>query len=229
MVELHARWLGFVDYLIGLRAHETDLLENGMRQTIFGMEHPLTITLGKRADPLKDIRASVMVLKSRSAQIVAVDRGGQATLHNPGQLVIYPHIHLPTWGLGVREYVHRLQEATLRLLVDYGVVATTVEREPGLYTERGKIAFFGLRIQNGWSSHGLALNVYNSLQDFDLIRACGQTDQKICAMAELTSITATLPELFEQWCGHFTAVLNVDGVQMSGLTDENRRPMVTDI
>ena len=207
MVELQSHWLGLVDYLTGLRAHEAELAENGPRQMIFGMEHPLTITLGKRADPLKDIRANVTVLKSRSAQIVAVDRGGQATLHNPGQLVIYPHIHLPTWGLGVREYVHRLQEATCRLLADFGVAATTVEQEPGVYTEQGKIAFFGLRIKNGWSTHGLALNVYNSLQDFELIRACGHTNQKICRTADLTDLTMSLSELFDQWCGHFTSML----------------------
>ncbi len=232
-LQLRPNWLGKIDYVSGVRAVEIERQEIAAQEaldlkiashTIFGMEHPLTITLGKRADPLQDICVSVKILKERDVRIVAVDRGGQATLHNPGQLVIYPHLHLPTWGVGVRNFVNCLQLATHNFLNDFGVVSYTQPGEPGLYTERGKIAFFGLRIKNGWSSHGLAINVYNRVEDFKLIRPCGQKDQKICSLADWLDVRENppeLPQLFEKWCTHFEQILryqNESFVNTSNLT-----------
>ncbi len=234
MISLQPQWLGNIDYIAGVRAVESEGKDFAARHalelpianhTIFGMEHPLTITLGKRADPLKDICASIVVLRSRGVQIVGSDRGGQATLHNSGQLVIYPHLHLPTWGVGVREFVGRLQRATQLLVGEFGVEASTDEAEPGVYVGGAKIAFFGLRIKNGWVSHGLALNVHNDLQDFALIRSCGRINQKVTRLADLTNLNLGLPEVFERWCAHFVKVM-ADKPQTSPLTSEIGSPML---
>ena len=227
--QLNQQWLGMIDYISGVKAVDSEAQEFATH-TIFGMEHPLTITLGKRADPLQDIRANMKILRSRGVRVVSVDRGGQATLHNPGQLVIYPHLHLPTWGVGVCVFVNCLQLATQRLLHDFGIVAHTHSGEPGLYTERGKIAFFGLRIKNGWSSHGVALNVLNNVEDFKLIRPCGQTNQKICAIADwLSESVSDLPQLFARWCQHFEQILRDQNGQQEktpNLTSVSAPPML---
>jgi lipoate-protein ligase B len=220
------QWLGLTEYLPALQMQEkiladaasaAEFLESTYFETILGLEHPTTITLGKRADPLKDIQVSIRTLKEKQVAIVGVERGGQATLHNPGQLVIYPIINLRGRGIRVRDYVHLLEDVTKRFLADYGIVACCRGDEPGLYTIKGKIAFFGVRVVRGVTSHGLAINVYNNLEEFAWIRSCGKATESFAKMADF-GVTAALPELFAAWCTYFQTGL--------GLTQDANRPML---
>ncbi len=221
-------WLGLTDYVSAMqlqdkiidRASLVNLLtysEARPEETILGLEHPLTITLGKRADILKDIKAPIRELKSRQVAIVGVERGGQATVHNPGQLVIYPLINLRERGLRVRDYVYILEDATKRFLADFGIIACCRGDEPGLYTIRGKIAFFGVRIKRGMTSHGVAINVSNNLQDFAFIRSCGK-EVETFSKAEDFGVTQDLGSLFRLWCSYFQTALS--------LTQDVNRPML---
>lgn len=191
-------WLGLFDYVKALELQDTVQQNAEADPAILGLEHPLTITLGRRGDPLKDVLVGFKVLREKSIPVVAVDRGGQATLHHPGQLVIYPIISLRQLKVGVKVYVEALEETTKQLLAQYGITALCRGDEPGLYTMKGKIASFGVRISRGVTSHGVAINVQNELSDFSMVRSCGKATETFSRMKDF-GVSAPLEVLFEQW------------------------------
>lgn len=133
-------------------------------------EHSPTVTFGKTSSP-----AEVLTTFDATWKLVQTDRGGQATLHLPGQLVCYPIIDLRSQGISVRSYVECLERSTIGALAELGVRAFGREGQTGVFTDKGKIAFIGIRVRNGVSMHGLSLNITNELAPFQNIRACGIT------------------------------------------------------
>ena len=105
--------------------------------------------------------------------VVKSDRGGQVTYHGPGQLVAYLLLDVRRLGFGVRELVSRMERCLIDLLASYGVTAAAKPDAPGVYVDGAKIASLGLRIRNGCSFHGLALNVDMDLEPFRRINPCG--------------------------------------------------------
>src|SRR5690606_40941308 len=105
--------------------------------------------------------------------VVQADRGGQVTYHGPGQLVCYLLLDVRRLGIGVRELVSRIEQSIIEVLATYGVNAVAKPDAPGVYVEGAKIASLGLRIRNGRSFHGLALNVDMDLEPFRRINPCG--------------------------------------------------------
>lgn len=105
--------------------------------------------------------------------VVQVDRGGQVTYHGPGQLVGYLLLDVRRLGIGVRELVSRIERSLIELLAGYDVEAYAKPDAPGVYVGDMKIASLGLRIRNGCSFHGLALNVDMDLAPFQRINPCG--------------------------------------------------------
>ena len=95
------------------------------------------------------------------------------TYHGPGQLVAYLLLDVRRLGFGVRELVSRMEICLIDLLASYGVSAAAKADAPGVYVEGDKIASLGLRIRNGCSFHGLALNVDMDLEPFRRINPCG--------------------------------------------------------
>lgn len=203
-------WLGTLDYQAGLRAQDEAYrlaLASG-EATILGLEHSHTVTLGKRGDRASDLFASHLELAAEGVAVVHADRGGQATLHSPGQLVIYPILPLKNWGLGPRAYIELLEETTIQTLASLGVSVTRKTDEPGLYSDAGKMVFFGVRIRNGVSLHGLSLNVRNDLSKFAWIRSCGRTAEAFDRVSE-HGWTGSPPEMFSLWIQQFSRVLGL--------------------
>ena len=170
---------------------------------IFGLEHPNVITLGVRGSVIEDLQMPQDLLSLEGYDIVPVRRGGQATLHNPGQLVIYPILPLRHWHIGVRDYVCMLQRATVQYLARYGVRAWAGTEEPGVYTDRGKIAYFGLQVSQGVALHGLSINVSNQLSDFQFIRSCGKEKESFDSLINYNSHLSLMQE-FQLWCHNFS-------------------------
>lgn len=194
-----ANWLGLTEYEKAqeLQFRLADQVRLHPQIQILGLEHPSTITLGKRGEVATDLLWNSETLRSREISVQKIDRGGQATLHSQGQLVIYPLIPLPQLGLGVKKYVDLLQETTVQLLRNKNIDAF-LEDKPGVFTARGKIAFCGVRIDRGVTRHGISINVKNDLSLFGCIRSCGTSE------ASLDSVQAYLPEaslkdLFREW------------------------------
>ncbi|MFL2856573.1 MAG: lipoyl(octanoyl) transferase LipB [Pseudohongiellaceae bacterium] len=114
------------------------------------------------------------VLKPGNIPVVHIDRGGQVTYHGgPGQLIAYLLINVRRRKLGVRNLVDLIQTAMTSTLAQFGLTAETRPKAPGLYVSNAKIGALGLRIKNGWSYHGLSLNVNMDLSPFRSINPCG--------------------------------------------------------
>ena len=98
------------------------------------------------------------------------------TYHGPGQLVLYTLLDIQRRHLGVKELVRKIEQAIINLLAEFGIEATGREDAPGVYVTDAKIAALGLRVKQGRTYHGLALNVNTSLEPFSWIHPCGLSD-----------------------------------------------------
>jgi lipoyl(octanoyl) transferase len=105
--------------------------------------------------------------------VVPTDRGGKVTYHGPGQLVFYPLLHLKKYGLSARKLVCALENTVLLLLQAFDITAHRMDGAPGIYVNGKKIASLGLKIKNGYSYHGLSLNIDMDLTPFSWIAHCG--------------------------------------------------------
>ncbi len=177
------------------------------QKTILGMEHFPVITLGKRGVRLADVLADEKDLSELGISLVQSERGGQATLHSPGQLVIYPILPLKKLQFGAKAYVDFLTEVSENFLSSLGVLSHRSAHEPGLFTKNGKIVFFGVQISNGVSQHGLAINVTNDLSHFSLIRSCGINAQRMDRLQN-HPVPLDLEKLFGLWCKEFKLTLD---------------------
>lgn len=113
------------------------------------------------------------ILNSGNIPVVHIDRGGQVTYHGPGQLVAYLLINVRRRKLGVRNLVDLIETVMTSTLAQFGLSAETRPKAPGVYVSNAKIGALGLRIKNGWSYHGLSLNVNMDLSPFHDINPCG--------------------------------------------------------
>ena len=125
------------------------------------------------------------VLRANGIPIVRCDRGGQVTYHGPGQVVVYTLFDLRRLGIGVREFVASIERAVIETLDGYGIDGRTRPGAPGVYVGDAKIASLGLRIRNGCSYHGVALNVDVDLSPFRDIDPCGFPGQAVTRIADL--------------------------------------------
>lgn len=177
---LIARRLGMQPYrpVVDAMRACTEARDDGSADEIWLLEHPPVYTLGRAA------RES-HVLAPGDIPLLRTDRGGQVSYHGPGQLVIYLLIDLQRRGLGVRRFVHDIEEAMIALLARCGIVAARREGAPGVYVEGRKIGALGLRVRRGCSYHGLSLNVDMDLAPFSRIDPCGYPGLEVTQIADL--------------------------------------------
>ncbi|NLE65082.1 MAG: lipoyl(octanoyl) transferase LipB [Elusimicrobia bacterium] len=165
---------GLIDYARALerqRALVEDVIAGGP-DTLFLCEHPAVITLGRRSHeahllrPRKDLAA-------QGVSVISVDRGGDVTLHAPGQMVIYPVVNLKRRGWGLGEYLRKLEQLGVDLLKGFGILATGDDGRRGVWVGKEKVASIGIGVRRWVTYHGMAVNVNNDLGLFRLIRPCG--------------------------------------------------------
>ncbi|ASL27833.1 lipoyl(octanoyl) transferase LipB [Azotobacter chroococcum] len=162
------RELGLLDYLPTWQAMQRFTNGRGPEtgDELWLLEHSPVFTQGQAGK-------AEHLLFPGDIPVVQVDRGGQVTYHGPGQLVGYLLLDVRRLGIGVRELVSRIERSLIELLAGYGVEAYAKADAPGVYVGEMKIASLGLRIRNGCSFHGLALNVDMDLAPFQRINPCG--------------------------------------------------------
>ncbi len=150
------------------------------------VEHPPVFTQGQAGK-------AEHLLNPGDIPVVQTDRGGQITYHGPGQLVLYVLLDLKRSKLGVRDLVSCLENAIIDTLGPLGIEAAARADAPGVYTDNKKIASLGLRVRQGKTFHGLALNVDMDLAPFLRINPCGYQG------LEMTQIRNYHPDVsFEQ-------------------------------
>jgi lipoyl(octanoyl) transferase len=174
MSHLDVVQLGVVEYREAwdLQRQVAGEVADGTRpDTVLFLEHPPTITLGRRSEP-----GELHVPAGVEVDVVEVDRGGKSTYHGPGQLVCYPILDLTRHGQDVRRYCRDLEEALIRTLGAFDVGAARIDGLTGVWLERPprKIASIGIHIHKWVTTHGYALNVDLDPAPFtDWITACG--------------------------------------------------------
>lgn len=151
------------------------------------VEHPPVYTLGLNGN-------TEHLLDTGSIPVVRTDRGGQATYHGPGQLVVYILLDIKRLNLGIRALVTLLEQAMIETLSQYGIQAAARAGAPGVYVDAKKIGSVGLRIKNHCSYHGLSLNNQMDLKPFNGINTCGYPDIEVTQLADL-GITVHTHEL----------------------------------
>jgi lipoyl(octanoyl) transferase len=176
--------LGTVDYREALdlqRSLAAAVAEGSKPDTVLLLEHPPTITLGRRTE-----EGEVHVPDGAEVDVVEVDRGGKSTYHAPGQLVCYPILDLTRHGQDVKKYCRDLEEALAQTLGAFGLVGARIEGLTGVWLESPprKIASIGIHLSKWVSTHGYALNVDLDPAPFtDWITACGLDGYAFTSMA----------------------------------------------
>ncbi|WP_131783089.1 lipoyl(octanoyl) transferase LipB [Legionella gresilensis] len=130
------------------------------------LEHPAVYTQGQAGK-------AEHIINPGNIPVIQSDRGGQVTYHGPGQIVAYLLMDLKRQGLSIRALVNQLEQILISLLAQYAILAVTKEKAPGVYVDGRKIASLGLRVKNGCTYHGIALNVNMDLTPFAGINPCG--------------------------------------------------------
>jgi lipoyl(octanoyl) transferase len=167
-----------VPYLTALeqqRAVHAAVASGRAPDTVILLEHPSVYTAGKRTEPHERPTDGTPVLD--------VDRGGKITWHGPGQLVGYPIVKLAD-PIDVVAYVRRLEALLITVLAEFGIDGEHVEGRSGVWV-RGieKIGAIGIRVADGVTMHGFALNCSNSFEAYDTIVACGLPDAKVTSIS----------------------------------------------
>jgi lipoyl(octanoyl) transferase len=194
---------GMTEYskALEIQKNQVEKASYGDDAFLIGFEHPTVVTLGVRGGE-KDLNLSKEAFEKKCISVVRVERGGEATLHSPGQLVIYPILPIKIMRIEVREFVRKLEEATIAFFSHFGVDCQRGKQEPGLYTASGKIAFIGIRVDRGVTYHGLAINAFNDLSLFQMIRSCGVQNESFDSLKN-HGINASQAQLFDTFSTFF--------------------------
>lgn len=162
-------------------------------------EHPHVYTLGKSGDE-HNLLLNYIQLKAKDAQFVRTNRGGDITYHGPGQVVGYPIFDLANFSIGLKQYIHKLEEAIIQTLVIYNIKSDRLDGATGVWLDVGtpgcrKICAIGVRSSHFVTMHGFALNVNTDLTYFNHINPCGFVDKGVTSMEKELGAKVNMAEL----------------------------------
>ncbi len=139
-------------------------------------EHPSVVTLGRKTPGGFGGAAG--------AEVVVVERGGEATYHGPGQLVAYPIVHLTEARRDLHRFQRDLEEIGIRVCADFALVAGRIEGKTGVWIGPKKVMSLGIAVRRWVTWHGLALNVTTDLAPFRAFNPCGLDGSVMTSMKE---------------------------------------------
>ena len=210
--------LGRVEYGDGLRLQALFARarkEGKVGDVLLLLEHPPVLTLGRGASRT-DVLAGPELLEARGVEVHETDRGGEVTYHGPGQIVGYPILDLAPDRKDVRRHVRSVEEGMIRALSEHGIDASRIEKWPGVWvgSEPGgdarKIGAVGVHIARWITTHGFALNVNSTLEDFELIVPCGIREAGVTSMERELRRPVDVGAVEEALARAFGAVLEAD-------------------
>ncbi|MDQ0645368.1 lipoyl(octanoyl) transferase LipB [Microbacterium murale] len=192
----------YVPYLDGWelqRSIHREVVDGTRPDTLILLEHEAVYTAGKRTEPQER--------PQDGTPVVDVDRGGKITWHGPGQLVGYPIVRLPE-PMDVVAHVRRLERLLIDILGPLGVDGYQVDGRSGVWVRRplseDKVAAIGVRVQQGVTMHGFAINCDNSLAGFRGIIPCGITDAGVTTVSEVTGADVSPADIVDAVAEAFT-------------------------
>ncbi len=159
--------------------------------TLLLVQHPPVVTLG-RSTKATNLLATPEYLASLGILLREVERGGDVTVHEPGQLVAYPIVDLKQHKKDLHWYLRRVEEAVIRALAAFGLDSERQAGQTGVWREGRKLASIGVHAKDWVTWHGVALNVENDLSTFAHVVPCG-IDQVIMTTVSRECASAGLP------------------------------------
>src|SRR5690606_15915079 len=184
------------------------------------VEHPHVYTLGKSGNQ-QHLLIGEAQLKARNATYYRINRGGDITYHGPGQLVAYPILDLDHFFTDIHKYLRLLEEAVIRTLAGFGIVAGRSKGETGVWLDAEnpararKICAMGVRCSRWVTMHGLALNVHPDLSYFNHIVPCGIADKKVTSMENELGFAPDMATVKTSLLAGFTQLFDAETVEKS--------------
>jgi lipoate-protein ligase B len=182
-------------------------LTGAQPDTLLLLEHPHTLTLGRRSGP-NGIVAPDELLQARGVTVFETNRGGKVTYHGLGQIVGYPIINLSPDREDVHRYVRDLEEVLIRVMSDFAIDAFRIPGLTGVHTSEGKVAAIGVHIARWVTTHGFALNANTDLSYFNLIIAC--EGEPVTSMKELLGRGIEIGQVEDQIIQRFAEVFEME-------------------
>ena len=184
-VDLQVRWLGRMEFADALALQEEIVAkkrkDRSLGDELLLLEHEAVYTIGRTPD-----KSSLLGSAHLPHPLFAINRGGQATYHGPGQLMGYPIIDLRRCGQDLHRYLRWVEQLLIELLVDYGITASRRESLTGVWVGQRKIASIGVGVRHWITMHGFALNVCGDLSPFNYIIPCGINNVAMTSMEKET-------------------------------------------
>jgi lipoate-protein ligase B len=177
--------------------------EGRISDVLLLLQHPPVFTVGRfRGED--DMTVSEEMLAREGIAVVRTNRGGSITFHGPGQLVGYPILNLKYNGLGVREYIAKLEETIIDTLLALDIQARRIAEYPGVWVGEKKICSIGIHASHNITTHGFALNVNNDLRYFQYVRPCGLPGDVMTSVSELLGHPVELKTVMEKLLHSFS-------------------------
>jgi lipoyl(octanoyl) transferase len=191
---LCVRWLGRVEFAHALALQEEIVARKrndaSMEDQLLLLEHEPVYTIGRTPD-----QSSLLGAAHLPHPLFAINRGGQATYHGPGQLMGYPIIDLRRCGHDLHKYLRWLEQLLIKVLAEYGIAATQRESLTGVWVEDRKIASIGVGVRHWITMHGFALNVCGDLSPFNHIVPCGIDNVAMTSMGKETGAAFSVSDV----------------------------------
>lgn len=178
--------------------------------TVLLLEHPSVYTAGRRTE--------VFERPTDGTPVIDVDRGGKITWHGPGQLIGYPILHLPS-PMDVVSHVRRLEDVLIGICSDFELATARIKGRSGVWVldpiEDRKIAAIGVRVAQGVTMHGFALNCNNDLAWFDRIVPCGIRDAGVTTLSRELGMEVSVNEVADRAEFHLRRVFGTIAEELS--------------
>lgn len=198
----YERALGLQQKLMQARA------EGKIPDVMLLLQHPPVFTIGRFRGE-KDIIVAPEKLQQAGIAVSHTNRGGSITYHGPGQLVGYPILNLEENGLGVREYIWKLEAVIIKLLLSLGVQGHRLANYPGVWVGEDKVCSIGINVSHHITMHGFALNIDTDLRHFEYINPCGIKGIRMTSISKLLGYCLEPNDIIEALLDSFSAIFGL--------------------
>ncbi len=184
------------------------VLNDNNEQYILYLQHTSVITTGKRGFQ-DNLKFEESYYKENNISLVQTDRGGLATYHGPGQLVVYFIINLNDLNLGIKAFVNKIEDVIITILQKLNITAYKNDEYRGVFVENNKICAIGMQVTHNITTHGIALNVNTDLSYFDLITPCGITDKGVVSVQKILNKNIEINDIINMFNIELTNILGM--------------------
>jgi len=177
-------------------------------------EHPPVFTMGKSGTE-SNLLMSQEFLHQKGIEYYKSNRGGDITFHGPGQIVGYPILDLEQFDMGVKQYIHAMEEVIIKTLQDYNIKSERLEGSTGVWLDTNgqnprKICAIGVKASRYVTMHGFAFNINTDMNYYSYINPCGITDKTVTSLQNELGKEINLAEVQEKIKHYFMEVFRMN-------------------